>query len=463
MGLGAFLSLFVLSGSVEAATVSELFAKALIDEPNYQGAAAGLRAAKARNRQTTGSLLPQITANGATNANRREYETRGLNLPQEQDKFNSHNWQVTATQPIWRYSQIADKKQSRALQAQAEYQLTSAEQILAAHLVENWLALLAARDQQDVVARQERAAQKQLQMLERGLQLGISGLPQREEALSKWMQAQSERLRAEAEFELKRAALEQLTGTMPDLTLPVWNGSTDRFPEDQWPLDQWLEAVKINNPDVLAALKAVDAAREDISKQFAAYMPSVDLVGNVSGNGQAVGGFPGQNGYDIRQSYVGLQANWTLFSSGAQTAKVREARAMLDKTEQSLENARRTAINNTKQVWYGGRIALARLKAMQQAVSSAKLALLTARKASGTGLKSELDILQSEHQVAEAEAEVLKAHYEWWTAHFKLSALAGKVSLTGLEELDRRFQPALASAAPLSDSPYPDTRTEQAP
>jgi len=169
-------------------------------------------------------------------------------------------------------------------------------------------------------------------------------------------------------------------------------------------------------------------------------MPSIDLVGNVSGNGQSVGGFPGQNGYDIRQSYVGLQANWTLFTSGVQSGKVREARAMLDKAEQSLENTLRLTLNHSKQAWYSERIAHRQWQSLQHQLTAARSALKAARHADSQGIKGQMDILQAEHQLADTEAALAKACYEGWTSRFKLMALAGLITLQDLERLDHQFR-----------------------
>ena len=105
----AFLSLG-LSLPVAAQSLSDLLAIAIKDEPTYQGTVAELRAAQARNRQMIGAFLPQITASINTNANQRGYLTRNLNVLEQKDRYNSHSWQVNLSQPLWRYSAIADKE-----------------------------------------------------------------------------------------------------------------------------------------------------------------------------------------------------------------------------------------------------------------------------------------------------------------------------------------------------------------
>jgi outer membrane protein len=436
----AGLLIFCMISPVYAHSISELMTLAIKGgEPTYEGAAAGLRAAQARNRQALGALLPQINASANTNANRRGYETRNLNFVEERDRYNSHAWQLNLTQPLWRYAAIADKRQASALMGQAEFQWEATEQSLFSKLVEAWLDVLAARDNHNFTLSQERAAQRQLDMVNRGSQLGTHGMPQREEAYAKYLQAQTERLMAVADFEVKRAALEQLTGTLDTLDLPTLQDNPTQPEKGTGSLQQWLDMVIAINPDIAAANKAWEAAHDDVSQQIAGYMPSVDLVGNYGKNSQAVGGFPGQNGYDIRQSYVGLQANWSLFTSGAQSSKVREARAMMDKAKYSLESARRTAINNTKQSWYSFQVAQAKSKAATQAILAAQLALKVARIGTDSGVKAELDILQAQQQLAAANKDFAKSYYDQITAIIKLKALAGIITMDDLAVIDALF------------------------
>jgi len=115
------------------------------------------------------------------------------------------------------------------------------------------------------MAKQEQAARLQRDMYERGLQLGLQGLPQRDEAVSKLAQAESDRFRADAEYEIKRAALEQYAGDIPSPDLPRWREGTAPPAEDR-PLEQWLGYIRDNSPEIQAARKAVDVAREDVGR-----------------------------------------------------------------------------------------------------------------------------------------------------------------------------------------------------
>jgi len=128
----------------------------------------------------------------------------------------------------------------------------------------------------------------------------------------------------------------------------------------------------------LAALRAVDAARDEARKQRAGHQPTIDVVASYGRNAQAVGGFPGQNGYDIWQGSIGLQLNVPIYAGGGQDAKVREALAMQEKAAQALELAKRNARAMVKQAWFGWRANSSRQIAAQQAAKFSALTLKTA-------------------------------------------------------------------------------------
>ena len=161
------------------------------------------------------------------------------------------------------------------------------------------------------------------------------------------------------------------------------------------------------------------------------------MVGSYVYNSQTTGNFPGQNGYEIKQSAVGVQLNIPIFAGGGQDAKVREAIAVREKARQDLEAARRAARLATKQAWFAWQGASARQLASLQAVESSMLALKAARVGEATGLKTELELLQARQQLESARRDLHKARYDMITSVFKLKAVAGQLEDADVLLLDK--------------------------
>jgi len=133
---------------------------------------------------------------------------------------------------------------------------------------------------------------------------------------------------------------------------------------------------------------------------------------------------------------------------------VDEALAQKEKARLDLEVARRTAILNAKQAWFGWHGALARTRAGTQAVKSARSALAQATAGVENGLKTELDVLQAEQQLRAGQRDFRKGRYDQVVAFVRLLALSGRLTEGDVAALDR-----LLVASPEAAEPPPEAVT----
>lgn len=426
-------------GVCHAQSIASLVALARGSEPTYLSAKTTIEAAEARTDQMVGTMLPQVSASVNTNSNKRQYETLGNFPSTEWGRYNSNAAQVTVTQPLWRYANIVGWQQAEAVTEQARRQMEGAELDLVSKVITAWLDVLAARDGVQFTRQQASAAQRQWDIVRRGAELGSYSQPQAEEARAKYEQASADAAAAKAEVEVKQAALEQLVGPLNQLALPYMRVQAFLSDVREQDLATWLNAAATGNPSVLAATKAYEAAEDEVRKQSAGHQPTLDLVLNYNRNRQAVGGFPGQAGYNIYQGSAGVQLNIPIFSGGTQSAKVAEAVAQKEKTRLDIEAARRAAAFAVKQAWFGWQAAYARASAGTQAVKSARAALALAHGGNANGLKSELDVLLAEQQFHAAQRDFRKGRYDQVAAHVRLKAAVGTLSDKDIAMLDALF------------------------
>lgn len=428
-----------LAPTVQAQTFSVLLERAVVGDPSFLGARTGVDVADARKRQAVGGLLPQVNGTANTNANNRDYQTRASNQPSGQDRYNSNAYQVSLTQPLWRYANVVGLQQADNIAAQAEHQLAGAEQDLFVRMLQAWFDVLAARDTGLFTMQQMLAAERNLETVRRGEEMGTHSEPQLEEAKAKSDQAVADALTAETETQLKVAALEQIVGALRGFVPPFmrdWVAIADPGMEK---MEVWLERVETQHPNVLAAGKALEAASDEVRKQWAGHQPTIDIVANYGKNSQAVGGFPGQAGYDTKTGAVGLQLTVPIFSGGAQSAKVDEAIAQKEKARHDLEAARRAALLAGKQAWLGWQSARMRAVAGAQMVRSAEATLELARQGLEKGLKVELDVLQAEQNWRAALRDYRKARYEQMVSYAKLKAATGNLTQADVQAMDALF------------------------
>lgn len=432
-----------------ALSLTDAFDRASNSEPGYLGAKADFQGAQAREEQTFGALLPQISATFSTSMNHRLYDTLDSIIPDQRDKYNAHANQISLTQPLWRYVNLTSHQQADRAMAQAQFRMIGAEQELFSKVVSAWFEMLMARDEALFAARQTEAARKQWEVMQRGEQLGSHGRPQVDDALAKYQQAQADEFSAETESQLKLATLEQMTGPLNEFSFPFLRQESTGMDLDIEPQETWVRALEDQSPAILSAQKALEAAEKEISKQRAGHHPTIDFVASYGLNDQQVGGFPGQKGYEIWLRSVALQVNLPIFSGGTQSAKVKEAIAAYDKARADLEGARRAAVLGVRQAWLGWRSAFARSQAARMACQAANSALQLAERGVVHGVKSDLDVLQARQQFESAQRDLNKARYMQISSFMRLKSLLGQATPSDTMSIDALFDDHASAYVPI--------------
>ena len=420
-----------------AQTFGDAVKLARTTEPNYLAARATASGAHQRRNIALGGLLPQLSATASANANNREYETRGQ-PPPATDNYYSNNAQLSFTQPLYRPANLIAFRQALTAASQSDFQVAAAEQELLARLTGAWFDVMAARDAMLYATRQVAATRQQAEILRRGVDIGIASAPALEEALAKHEQALADRVAAEMEFHVKSAGLEQVIGPLSGFAPPFFSHRARFELPAGSSLEQWLEW-SAAGPQIRAAMRALDAAEDEVRKQRAGHKPTLDLVSTYGNNVQQVGNFPGQAGYDIRQAVIGLQLNVPLFAGFSQMARVDEAIAARDKARQDLVSTQRATVLATKQAWFAYQASQTRRTAALQAAKAALSALRSATVGIETGVRTEADRLQAQQQVESTRRDFNKARYDITLYLVRLQAIAGRLDDRDVALLDSLF------------------------
>ncbi|OFZ67405.1 MAG: hypothetical protein A2V79_12425 [Betaproteobacteria bacterium RBG_16_56_24] len=433
------LSVFLVAFPAQALTLTEAIRLARQSDPVLLGAEANLAASQERTVQASANLLPQVSVTANTMANHRDYEIINTLSPIAKDQYNSNSAQLSVTQPLVRNAYAMASVQAEAATTQSAYQYKAAEQDMLVRLAQAWFDVMLARDTADFAGAQVDATRLLWEQTRRATELKIEAGPALEEARSKYDQAVSDFASAEIDESIKAATLEQIVGTLKDFAPPSLPGDYAMAESHLGTLEQWLSHAEAESPAILAAVYALEAAHDEVKKQRAGHDPTLDIVATYGYNYQAVGTFPGQSGYDIRQRAIGLQLNIPLFSGGGQNAKVRESLAMSEKAVQDLEAARRSVRLTAKQAWFGWQAGNAHQKAAMQSMRSSLASLASAIDGKSEGIKTELDILQARQQLYGARRDLQKSRYELITSYLKLKSTAGALKDADLASFDVWF------------------------
>lgn len=419
--------------------MGEAVERALRNDPVYLGAAAELGVSQARSSQAFSALMPQLSASVNASRNRRDYSqnTAGGIPNNVLENYNSDSAQLNFTQPLWHLDNYFAMREADSVVAQSDQLLLSAGQDVLVRLAQAWFDIMQAHDEILLAESKAKLARYQLDQAIREQAKGVMSLTDSELARGKHEVAIAEQSAAEAQLNIKLAALEQIIGPAV-ITLPPELPENPVMPMHKGEsFEHWGKLAEEHNPAILAARYALNAANEEVRKRYAGHEPTLDIVASYGKSAQGAGITGGQAGFSSKTNTVGVQFNVPLFSGGGQVAKVREANALKEKAAQDLELAIRNARSSVKQDWFTWASSDSMQAAAGQNMKSTAFALKGAELGKARGIKSGLDVLQAQVQFDIAARDFRKAQYDAFMSYFKLLAVTGQLNGTELMRLDR--------------------------
>src|SRR5687768_17238844 len=133
-------------------------------------------------------------------------------------------------------------------------------------------------------------------------------------------------------------------------------------------MDPWVDLARTSNLQVRVARSASTFAAQEIDRNRAAHLPTLDAFATASTSG--VGSDTVGSGTDTRSGVLGVQLSIPLYQGGVISSRVREAIANRSRASDELEAARRNAEFNARQGYLGITSGIAQVRALQAAVVS---------------------------------------------------------------------------------------------
>jgi multidrug efflux pump subunit AcrB/outer membrane protein TolC len=185
------------------------------------------------------------------------------------------------------------------------------------------------------------------------------------------------------------------------------------------PLDALEKIALASNPEVGAAVAAVEKARRGLTAARAAYIPEIGIFATHAYQ-SGVPFLPSNN------AAVGARMNWDVFEWGKRKAEVGERQAQLEQAEENLRRLRsRVRIDVEK-----GRRKIERLEDLvrvaERAVEVRREARRIAADHAELGVSTALALRQAEAGLASAEAQLLEARIGLRLAHAELERTLGR-------------------------------------
>ena len=423
-------------GQARSADLLQVYREALVNDAQYAAARATAEAGREKLPQGLAGLLPTIggTANTVWNENKYSVD----NGAQTHKEYNTNAYNVSLTQPLFRWQNVVQYGQAKWQVVQSEANFAQALQDLILRVAQAYFDVLYSQENLAAVRAAKQSIAQQLEQAKKNFEVGTATITDTHEAQSRYDLASAQELAGENDLEVKRYALRVIVGKdvgalnrlRPDAALLAPQPAS---------MEKWVDAAEQGSFIVQSQLAAVEVAGKEVERVRAGHYPTLDAVANYGTNNAALS-FAGNSTLETDVRNVGLQLNIPIFQGGAVNSRTREAIANRTAAESTLENARRTATLGARQSFLGVVNGLAQVRALNAALVSSTSALESNKLGYEVGVRINIDVLNAEQQVYVTKRDLAKARFDTLLSQLKLKAAVGTLSESDLEQINPLFE-----------------------
>ncbi|MGE5027898.1 MAG: TolC family outer membrane protein [Betaproteobacteria bacterium] len=417
---------FIASPAVHAANLVEVYREAQQQDAAYASARAAFEAGQEKLPQGLALLLPSVNLGASTAWN--DVDLAGMNR-----KYNSNGYNLSLTQPIYRKQNFAQYQQAKSQVSQAEAQFAAARQDLIVRVAQAYFDVLLAQDNIALAGAQKAAIGEQLEMAKRNFEVGTATITDTHEAQARYDLTTAQEIAAQNDLEIKKRALQLIISKIPG-RLSALSDKLPLISPEPNDMTKWVEQAEQQSPQVAIQRAALDIATEEVERNRAGHYPTLDLV---AGYGRNSSSSTFAIGSTITAQTVGLQFNLPIYQGGSVNSKVREALANQEKARQDLEQTNRQAALQTRQAFLGVTSGMAQVKALEQALVSSQSSLDSTRLGQEVGVRTNVDVLNAQQQLYTAKRDLSQARYNYIISQLKLKSAVGILGEEDVEQVNR--------------------------
>ena len=431
-----FLAVLAFSQPLAAADLLQTYREARGNDPVFASARAARDAGRESLPQGLALLLPTVSASGFTQMNNIDIDYRGA-LPAATRDGNTNGYSLALTQPLFNWQSIMLYREAGFKVAQAEAVFGQATQDLIVRVAQAYFDVLASQDSLAFIQAQKTAISEQLAQAKRNFEVGTATITDTHEAQARFDLSASQEIAAQSDLEIKKSALQQIIGKLPDRLAPL-KPTAALSPPKPNAMEPWVASAEGQNFAVRVQEAALEIATREIERSRAGHYPTLNLVGSYGHNSSSISTTGTVNiGTDSTSSAIGLQLAIPLYAGGGVNSLVRQAIANQERARQDLETARRSAAQAARQAYLGVNNGMAQVGALEQALISSQSALDSNKLGYEVGVRINIDVLNAQQQLFSTKRDLSKARYDTLLAGLKLKAAAGTLTEEDLEAVNR--------------------------
>jgi outer membrane protein len=436
--LSVLFGLACFSVQAFSADIVQVYHEALANDMQYAAARATVEAGREKLPQGLAGLLPVLGATAGTVWNENRYHNNSASPPSWRNDYNTHVYNVSLTQPLFRWQNIIQYGQSRWQVVQAEAVFAQEAQDLILRVAQAYFDVLYAQENLSAVRSNKEAIALQLAQAKKNFEVGTTTITDTHEAQSRFDLASAQELAGENELDVKRYALRVIVGKEIG-ELARLRADAKLLPPQPASMEQWVAAAENDNYLVLARQAALEVAQREVERARGGHYPTLDVVANY-GKNNSLASSSGSSSLETDVRNIGLQLSIPIYEGGLVSSRTREAIANRSAAQSMLENARRAARLDAQQSFLGVVNGLAQVQALSAALVSSISALESNKLGYDVGVRINIDVLNAEQQVYVTRRDLAKARFDTLLAQLDLKAAIGTLSEDDLEQINPLFE-----------------------
>ena len=426
------ISLLLASSIIQAADLLTVYETAAANNPTLSAAAASLQAIRENRPQAIAGLLPTLNANGSVTRKR----FKSFHPTQDATFSTDRTAGINLVQPLFHYDSWIALKQADSTIAGAEADYANAQQTLMVDTAERYFAVLDAQHNLEFAESEKSAIGRQLDQAKQRFDVGLIAITDVKAAQARYDTAVSQEIRAVSDLEGARDALSELTGKFFDNISPLRADLKLARPEPD-SSEHWINKAKQQNLKVLSAQAGSEAARQEMRRQRAGHLPTLDI--DASSNYQDLN-FAGIAPFTRWDNQIGLQLNIPLYQGGIVNSRTRQARSRFEEATRQLQQAVRSAELETRNAWRGIRTDIAQVRALNAALDSTRVAQEAEQAGFEVGTRTIVDVLNAQREYYKAKLNYARARSQYVVDQLRLKQAAGILSREDMVEVNHALE-----------------------
>jgi outer membrane protein len=413
--------LLAAGGAARADTLGEALIDAYNGNPQILSERANLRATDEGVSQALSGWRPTVTFTGSGGVQRSESQPGSAVAPPK-SFLNPYSLDVNVTQPIYP-ARVAPLTAQAEKNVEAERARNIAtEQAVFFSVVQAYLDVVRDQATLELSTNNEQVLRRQLEATNDQFRVGAVTRTDVAQAEARLAAATASRQQAAGNLQVSRANYERAVGHTPSRLEPPSLRPT--LPASR---DEAISLAGHNNPNVIAAVFAEDAARDGVNAARAQLLPSLALVGDVNRAQDTV-----SRGRETTSYSLLGRLTVPLYEGGNFYSQTRQAAEVVGQRRGQTDDARRAAIQLATQAWEQVATGRAQIVSLQATIKAAEIALDGVRQEATVGSRTVLDVLNAEQELFTDRVQLVTAQHDLALAEFNLSQQIGRLTAADL-------------------------------